>query len=231
MSLSHQSRDGFLDILGQFLDACLVVWPEDAALKDYKAGFTMIMNPALGAIGEQGKDKLVREYHESLSPFYQRAAQKDVTLFTEERIPILEEVNLREKWLDNSISESTRETIWAYVLEMNRLAQMHCSLFSKIPEGAMGRIQSVSNDLAAKLQSGQLNMNELDLASIGQDVVAGMSEQELEGFMQSVLSDPAAIANLASSFGGRPLKVVRNIGLRRWVTQWKRTSGESSTPP
>ena len=40
-----------------------------------------------------------------------------------------------------------------------------------------------------------------------------------------------AIANMASSLGGRPLKVVKYTGSRRWVTHWIWTRGESSTPP
>lgn len=198
MSLDTQALDGFCDMLGQFLTACITVWPEDSALKEYKMGYDMMMNPALGALAQSGKEKLIKEYHDSLSPYFQRCVDKDPTLFTEESIPILEEVHLREKWLSN-ISEQTRETIWVYILELNRLCQMHCSLFSKIPGTALEKIQSISQDLAAKVQSGQLNLQDIDMASLGQDVVAGLSEEELQGLMSGVLSDPSAIANLASS--------------------------------
>ena len=194
-----KSLDKFCNMLGQFIDACITVWPEDAALKEYKQGFAVIMNPALGSLGLSGKQKLAQEYYDSLSPFFQRCVEKDVTLFTEENIPILEEVHLREKWLDNSISEQTRETIWAYILELNRLCSMYISLFSRIPSNALERIQQTADELAMKVSSGSVSFQDLDLAKIGEEVVSGMSEEDMQGFMNGVLSDPAALAQLAAS--------------------------------
>ena len=194
-----QSLDKFCNMLGQFIDACITVWPEDPALKEYKQGFSMIMNPAMGSLGLSGKQKLAQEYYDSLSPFFSRCLEKDVTLFTEENIPILEEVHLREKWLDNSISEQTRETIWAYILELNRLCSMYISLFSRIPSDALNKIQKTADELALKMSSGAISMEELDLMKIGEEVVSGLSEEDMQGFMNGVLSDPTALAQLASS--------------------------------
>lgn len=198
MSLNQKSLDEFCDMLGQFLNACLYVWPNDESLNQYKVGFDVIMNPALGSLGNSGKQKLIQEYHDSMSPYYLRCSQKDPTLFTEEHIPILEECNLREKWLSN-ISQQTRETIWDYISKLNRLCQMHVSLFSRVPESMLGKIQTLSNDLSVKIAQGEVNFQDLDLASIGQEVVSGMTEEEMQTFMTSIMSDPSAIANLAST--------------------------------
>ena len=194
-----RSLDDFCAMLGQFIDACITVWPEDAALQEYRQGFSVVMNPALGSLGLSGKQKLAQEYYDNMKPFFPRCQQKDVTLFTEENIPILVEVKLREKWLDNSISEGTRETIWAYILELNKRCQIYISFFSRIPSNALNLIQSKADALSQQLKSGATSVQDLDLAKIGEEVVSGMSEEDMQSFLHGVLSDPAAIAELASS--------------------------------
>ena len=113
---------------------------------------------------------------------------------------MLREVNMRAKWLDDSIDNETRDVIWQYVLELNKLAQMYVGLFSKIPSTTLDRIQQTAVTLAGKISAGEMTPGDLNLASIGQEVVDGLSEEEISAFTENLLSDPSALANLASGF-------------------------------
>ena len=81
-------------------------------------------------------------------------------------------------------------------MELNRLAQMHCSLQSHFGRAA-ARFDGQS--AAAKIQSGEMSVTDIDLAALGKDVMAGFSEEEAQVFMNTIMSDPSAIANLAST--------------------------------
>ena len=197
--------------MDQFLEACHEVWPEDSALETYKIAFELVKNPAM----QSAREAFINEYHESMKPFYERCNQKDVTLFTEECIEMLKEVNMRAKWLDNSIDDETRSTIWMYVLELNKLAQMHCGLFSKMPSTTLDRIQHAALTLQNKLDSGEMNLTDINLASIGQEVFEDLSEEEINAFSENLLSDPSAIANLASGLAAGsdidPMRMVQTM--------------------
>ena len=134
-SLKTETVDGWTNMLGQFLSAAMIVFPECNQLKEYKLGYDLVLT-----MGESAKLKLLTEYHNSLSPYYKRCAEKDPTVFTEENIEILNSLSLREKWLDPSVSDETRDTIWAYVQHLNHLAQLHFGFLENMPTDTMSKI-------------------------------------------------------------------------------------------
>lgn len=209
--LKSQTLSGFISMMGQFLDACSEVWPEDDALKTYLLAFQLVKNPSM----QSARESFINEYHESMKPFFERCNRRDVTLFTEECIDMLREVNMRAKWLDDSIDNETRDVIWQYVLELNKLAQMYVGLFSKIPSTTLDRIQQTAVTLAGKISAGEMTPGDLNLASIGQEVVDGLSEEEISAFTENLLSDPSALANLAAGFtassGVDPMQMAQSM--------------------
>lgn len=209
--LKSQTLNAFMSMMGQFLDACSEVWPEDEALRTYKLAFELVKNPAM----QSARESFINEYHESMKPFFERCNRRDVTLFTEECIEMLREVNMRAKWLDNSIDDETRDVVWQYVLELNKLSQMYVGLFSKIPSTTLDRIQQTAVTLAGKISAGEMTPADLNLASIGQEVVDGLSEEEINAFTENLLSDPTALANLASGFaagsGVDPMQMAQSM--------------------
>lgn len=194
-----QHLEAFIDMMEQFLTACREVWPECNGLETLQLGFNMVKSP-MG-----NKEEFVKDYYESLEPYFSRCNARDPTLFTEENIPFLAVVNMREKWLDASVDDETRDCIWDYILELNKLAQMYCGLFAKIPDATLERIQTMAQSIAARIQSGEMSPADLSpekLTEIGQDVVDGLSEEEIKAFTDNILSDPSALQELASSLTG-----------------------------
>ena len=193
--IKTQTLDAFISMLDQFLTACGEVWPEDTKLNTFRVAFSMIKNP----IAHSAQEELITDYYNSLKPYFKRCLERDVTLFTEDNdISFLKEVDMRSKWLDNTVDDETRGVIWEYVLELNKLSQMCVGLFSRIPSATLDRIQQTAVTLAGKISSGELAAGDLDLSSIGQGVVDGLSEEEIASFTENLLSDPGALASLAS---------------------------------
>ena len=198
--LMDTTLNGFVEMLTQFLHACSEVWPEDTVIRDYKLKIDLAINQAISPqIKKEAMVKLINKWHTSLTPYYQRCAARDPTVFTETNAEVILSINLREKWLDNGIDEETRDCIWEYILEINRYAQLFSGLFSRIPSGTLNKIQSTAMNLANKIQEGKMNLADIDLNKLGRDVVDGLEEGEIEEFTQNIMSDPSTLQNLAAS--------------------------------
>ena len=194
---------GFTDILCQFLEACLEVWPEDTTISDYKLKLDLSVNQAVSpSLKKAAMEKVIHAYHKCLTPYYDRCNRKDPTVFTETTIEMFEEVGLRQKWLDENIDEDTREAVWEYVLELNRYAQLYSGLFSQIPSNTLGKIQETAMKMATKIQAGQLNLADVDLNQLGESVVQDLDPKELEEFTSNVMADPSMLQNLCMSMMG-----------------------------
>jgi len=195
-NLKQQTLDQFIGILGQFLTAAQTVWPECGTLREFKAGFDLATNSALG---NTGKLKIIEEYYQSISPFFDRCRAKDASVFTENSIEFLVKIDMKQKWEDQSVSDDTRNTVWQYIFELNRLSQMHQDLFNKIPENTLGKIQTTANRLAERMQSGELDYNNISLSQLGEEVLGDITPEEMEEFQRNLMSDPAAIMQLTQS--------------------------------
>jgi hypothetical protein len=194
---------GFTDMVNQFLNALAGVWPECIGIKDYLLKIDLAINNAITpAAKRKAMESLIQRYHNSVQPLYGRCATRDPTVFTECDIEFLRPVGLREKWLDGSIDDDTRDCIWEYVLEMNRFAQLYEGLFTKIPTNTLNKIQSTAMDLAARIQKGEMTLADLDLNRLGKDVVDGLDEGEIEQFTNNIMQDPSVLQNLCASMMG-----------------------------
>ena len=202
-SLKQQTLDSFCDLLRQFAEACIQVWPEDAGLREMKLGFDMAITNALTeSLRQTAKEQFIVEYHESMQPFYARCNQRDPTVFTEgSQIEFMRRVNMREKWLDSSIDDDTRDCVWEYILQLNHFSQLYCTLLNRIPEQALTRIQSTAMNIAEQARSadGSIDISNINLHQIGADVMQSMPEEELQAFSNQLLSDPASLTSLCTN--------------------------------
>ena len=205
INLTQETIDSFCDTVQQFITQCATVWPECDGVRELKLMFDMtIVNGLTPAAIEQSKLKLITAWHENVKDFYPLVSARDPTFITEhgETIEMLKDCRIRDKWLDTSIDEQTRTCIWLYFEEMCRYSQMHFGLFQKIPSNAMSRIESTAMNLAQQLHSGTMNMNDINFNDIGQSVISGLSEEELNEFTNSLMGDMGTLQNLAQSMMG-----------------------------
>jgi len=206
---------GFTDMVNQFLIALSGVWSDCMGIKNFILKIDLTINNAMDAnMKRKAMESLIQKYHVSVQPLYARCASRDPTVFTECDIEFLRPIGLREKWLDNSIDDDTRDCIWEYVLEMNRYSQLYEGLFSKIPSNTLNKIQSTAVKLAARIQKGEMTLADLDLNQLGREVVNDLDEGEIEEFTNNIMADPTVLQNLcASMMGGSGIDMNAMMGM------------------
>ena len=224
MSLKQQYLDSFIDMLGQFLSACEGVWPECNGLKEYRTGFDVVNSRLLSEDARlAAKEKIIDEYYTSLKPYFSRCSAKDPTVFTEESIPILEKVSIREKYLDQGIPDATRDVIWQYVLQLNQLCQIYNGLLNKIPSNVMNKVQETAMRIRAQIDSGTLDLNSLDVKELGKEVMSDLPEEEVETFINNFMQDPSSLAEIATNLGG--IAGIDTASLMQQVMQGQASGG------
>ena len=120
-----------------------------------KLGFDIAITNAFSeSLRQTAKEQFITEYHDGMKPFYARCNQRDPTVFTEgSQIDFMQHINMREKWLDETIDDTTRDCVWQYILQLNHFSQLYCTLLNRIPEQALTRIQSTAMDIAEQARS------------------------------------------------------------------------------
>ena len=179
-----QIAEIFYQYSKQFIEALCEVWPECPELKRHKLKFELACVHPPQALALPNKRKLVQNYHITMSPFYNRCNQKDESLLmdreAQKHIDILNEIKFYEKWSPDLHTE-TKENVWEYILSMNRYGNLY-NLYTNVPSGMLGKIESMATGIASKMESGEMTMQDLNLQELGQSVMQNIDKAELESF-------------------------------------------------
>ena len=127
-------------------------------------------------------------------------------------------VNMRDKWLDESVDDETRDCIWDYILELNKLSQIYCGLFAKIPDATLDRIQTLAMGIGERIRSGEMSEDEINpqkLWEVAHEVLNELSEDEIKAFQDNLSTDPSALAEIAATLtggmGGDPMALAMQL--------------------
>ena len=191
--------ENFVSYMDQFISALCDVFPECPQMKQMRLKFKMKTSLPTRAMKISGHRDLITGWHESMSPFYTRCAQKDEGIFADgSSIKLLESLDMAKKWVE--CDADTRECIWDYMLQLNKLSQMH-SVYTTIPQNMVGHIQSMANNIAGKVETGEMALTDLNIMTLGQTVTSQVPEQELQAFAANMMSNPAALQSLCGMMG------------------------------
>lgn len=197
LQLKTKPMSTFFKILGQFIKAIQHVFPE--CTKTHKIALTFEIGVLLEADSETAADlklKIINGWHAKISPFYEKMKNRDVSAIKEvSKIPMFEELDLWQKWNDESIKEGTHQTIWKYLDGLNKYCQLHF-MYNTIPTGMVSSIEGVAKTIAADIQAGKPAPNFLEL---GRQVSETMKPEDLEQFAKSMMSNMGTMTSLCSS--------------------------------
>jgi len=188
----------FADLQGQFLESLIEVFPECDTLAQLRVQFNLAnMLPSQ-------KTERVEEWLQYMQPFFQACTQRQalVVMKNEHFPPSVQAMDIEGKWTDPDIDEDTREAVWAYLDELNRLAQMY-SLYKAVPGGMMSNITQIAESMAAQMADGH-GMNGVNFQQITEQVQQQIKPEDMDAFASGV--DPSMFTNLLSSMmgGGHP---------------------------
>lgn len=162
----------FGSLLGQLIESLSVVFPECLDTKE-------VLIVYRNMVDEETLERLMDMWYEQISGVHERAIRErepEPLLRAMEEHEVLRKLGMRRKWSDPGFEREHQEVVWEYVDGLAGLANMR----RQIPRGMLGHIESAANGLA----SGDLAS--LDLAQIGQQVLADANENEIEEFAGNI---------------------------------------------
>jgi hypothetical protein len=142
---SESTIGSFISMMENFIDELAITFPTENKIKVYKNSFDMLKktNPR----------KVLDVFLENVSPYSNQIVNKDESIMLDDTIPLNKELNLKSIWVSPSITENTKEAIWAH---LNTLLMFGTTIQS-IPSGLMKGIEQL-----AQQYSGEMSENTLD---------------------------------------------------------------------
>ena len=197
-----QTIDSFIETMDGFLSELRVVWPGCMALKRLRLEFDVAITHAFSEEARSmAKRKVVSEWNSELSPFYERCAKRDVTIFSECDAEIVRSISIEEKF--GGADEGTQESIFLWLIKLNEAAQLF-SLYSSVPERMMTTVQSAAMQLAQQIESGERSQEDIfnveSLAAIGNTVAASVNSEDIESLTSNICADRNMLGGLNSLF-------------------------------
>jgi len=182
-------REVFIEKLHRLLNSLQRVFPDCAATAQ------RALELSVGKRIESVREKIVREWHVSMSPFYECAQHRDEEMFRQmaSENKWFRELNIVDKWDDPGFQKS-HDVMWRNVQTLNHHARMHCV----VPSEMMDRVC----DLAVSMVQGTGSRNASDLFEEGVRLADTMSDADLQKFARegpSILGDVvASLTNMSS---------------------------------
>jgi len=183
----------FVQLEGQFLESLIEVFPECAALTRVRIQFN------LASMLASQKTERVEEWLQYMQPFFHACTQRraEVVMKNENFPPSVQAMDIESKWRDPDIDDETKTAVWAYLDELNRLAQMY-SLYRAVPNSMMTNITQIAESMAARMADD--GVGGVDFQAITEQVQQQINQEDMDTFARGV--DPAMFTNLLSSMMG-----------------------------
>jgi hypothetical protein len=109
-------------------------------------------------------------------------------------IPMLKCIDIRAKWSDPDFTDESKQNLWQYLSALETYGGLYCA----VPAGVMGRIEQVAMTMSAKLQEGTLDIASIDITAFGEDLMSGLSPEEMKDFEGSLPDVYSCVGNVAS---------------------------------
>jgi len=143
-------------------------------------------------------------------------------------IPLLKDVDIRGKWSDPDFTEESKQNLWQYLSALETYGGLYCA----VPAGVMGRIEQVATTLSAKLQAGTLDIASIDITAFGEDLMSGLSPEEMRDFEGSLPDVYSCVGNVASMLAKQAGNDSFNVEeLMSKVVQMQAGAAVSGKPP
>ena len=171
-------RGAFVAQAEQLLSSFVEVFPEcpdtDSCLQLFKV---------LCKGDAEKEDKLIRNWQAVMHPVSEDVRNRNIepVLVAVSEIHALKSIHISEKWRDSGFSDDSKENVWKYIVALNTYAELYCA----IPSNVLGKLESMAGDIGERLASGNLDLSTLDINKLGEDIVKGMSEKDLQEFTDS----------------------------------------------
>ena len=199
-SMSEQSVTLFHQLVAQFLDALAEVWEECPHVKQTKLEYTMACEQS--PLAASAKKQLIAAYYKSMQPYFQRCTAQDESIFRDPALAantFMAKIKFEEKWTPD-LHPETKAHVWQYLAGLNQYANMY-NLYIKVPPNMLQTIEGMATGIASKIESGDMEMKDLNLQNLGQEVAQNIDMSELNEFAASMMQNTDGMGQLYSMLG------------------------------
>ena len=152
------------EMMEQFLSELEQTFPEEKAVKKYKASFDLLK--------KSNPRKCVDGFMSGVSKYQDKIMSKDETFFLESKESIISDMNIKKHWTPE-LSSKTKDAIWQYLQTLYILG----TTITMIPPDALGMIEDVAQKCAGNIQEGG-QMDEKALTGLFSSIGSMMGQPE-----------------------------------------------------
>ncbi len=150
--------------LAQFLEALLVVFPEE---QDKTLGDIVRKFPMLSSLQPKEPHRL---FMERVAPHYEKLTAHDDSVIRDGSLDIPGILDVKKLWTDQDVSEESRATMWNYI---DTLVMLGGSI-SSLPSDMMGKIESIAASIHQDAEASGEMPNMMDIFARVQRETANM---------------------------------------------------------
>lgn len=189
-------RQGFVTLTESLLTSLAEVFPECDAVD---RGLHLFKSIVKGDAARE--EKFIAQCNTAFQKHAVALKERDVeALFAcADELPVMKEVDVRAKWQDPGFDDASKENLWQYLASLKLYAELFCA----VPAGIMGKIETLATDLGSQLQSGELNLAQMDIAGIGNQLLGQFTPEEMANFESNLPNIYASISEMATAVAGQ----------------------------
>jgi hypothetical protein len=189
-------RQGFITLAESLLTSLAEVFPECDAVD---RGLHLFKSLVKGDAARE--EKFISQCNAVFQRHAAALKERDTeALFAcADELPVMKEVDVRTKWQDHGFDDASKENFWQYLSSLKLYAELFCA----VPSGIMGKIESLATDLGSQLQSGELNLAQMDIAGIGNQLLGQFTPEEMANFESNLPNIYASISEMATAVAGQ----------------------------
>lgn len=169
----------FFDISLEFATALNEVWPKDEVIQSK----LVELQKHTDNKSEYGS-KLAQDFHSKYQDKYSLVLKKDPSFFSDKSSSDMKLLKAQDKYL--SSSNEIRETVWEYLKNLVQYGGM-VDMYSKCPQGMLDSISGIAGGLITKMQSGEMDLSNINPLQLGQMMMRDMKTEDLEQFGNAIM--------------------------------------------
>ena len=171
--------DCFVELMIEFVEAMNDIFPE--CDKTYTN--LCELREITQAKATEKLDKLVRVWHLGMSPHFAACTQCDDSIMLRQA-SILSRFDMKKKWQDPQFNDDSKEAVWAYINQLNKLSALHCETSPDIQTTLLGHASRFMSEHVDVKEDGTVSINP---ASIQRYVKENVTPERVSELVSKVM--------------------------------------------
>ena len=197
----------FISLMNQFLTGMRHVFPKCLHIKTLCMKFEVAMAVPVDK-QPNPRDKLIRLWHKSMHPFYNRCRQCDETVWQElckNPESYMHKLDLLTKWNSKNMTPDNKSTIWKFIIPMNKCSKKYnTQLVSMLPQQA--NIKEDINDVVGYLNTLSIDTMKNKTGDVSSTNIDASIDESLDFFRKHMNTKANSKTNKFAQFLNKMLE-------------------------